>query len=55
MSSLDGESAWRDLNNGLDDQSKADYFRLNITVRQKPSIDDTTCFERLREMVRFQF
>lgn len=52
MSSLDGERAWRDLINRLDDNIKADYFRFNISISaEETSIDDANQMENLRRSV----
>ncbi|KAK3167630.1 hypothetical protein OEA41_010757 [Lepraria neglecta] len=55
MSSLDGERSSRDLVNRLDDSSKADYFRLNVSFRgDEPRLDDVQCMEDLRRSVQLQ-
>lgn len=53
MSSLDGQSVWRDLWNRLDDQTRRDYFRLNIDFPgPDPPIDDANLMDELSERVR---
>lgn len=48
LSSLDGESTWRELMNRLDKRSRGDYFRLNISFPgQEPAIDDIDCMNGL--------
>ena len=55
LSSLDGERAWQDLENRLDDCSKSDYFRWNIPLfGEEPRIDDLDQMERLRNSVHAQ-
>ncbi len=55
MSSLDGERAWRDLANRLDEDSKADYFRLNVSFpSDEPRLDDVGCMNDLRKSVHLQ-
>ena len=49
MSSLDGQSAWRELWNRLDDSSRAQYFRTNIYLPNSAlAIDDVNCIDELR-------
>ncbi|KAL8939686.1 MAG: hypothetical protein Q9216_003226 [Gyalolechia sp. 2 TL-2023] len=55
MSSLDGERAWQDLENRLDDCSRSDYFRWNIPLYgEEPRIDDIEQIDRLRASVHVQ-
>lgn len=55
MSSLDGERAWRDLANRLDDKSKPNYFRLNVPFSgEEPRLDDVERVEELRRSVHLQ-
>ena len=55
MSSLDGERIWRDLANGLDEDSKADFFRLNVPFSgDEPRLDDIGCVNELRKSVHLQ-
>jgi len=55
MSSLDGQSVWRDFVNGLDERSREDYFRFNIFFPGKePAIDNTDQMNILRESVHLQ-
>ena len=55
MSSLDGERAWQDLENRLDDYTKADYIRWNVPFYgEDPRIDDINQMERLRASVHMQ-
>ena len=52
MSSLDGQSAWRDLSNRLDSKSKEDYFRLNLDIPgDGPAMDDVDRMDELRDAV----
>ena len=52
MSSLDGERAWRDLSNRLDENTKADYFRFNISIPiGEACIDDTDQMKELKKCV----
>ena len=49
MSSLDGQSAWRELWNRLDDSSRAQYFRTNIYLPNSAlAIDDVNSIDELR-------
>lgn len=49
MSSLDGQSAWRELWNRLDDSSRIQYFRTNIYLPDSAlAIDDVSCMDKLR-------
>ena len=53
MSSLDGERAWRDLQNRLDDKLRADFFRFNITLSEDGSkLDDVGQMEQLKRCVQ---
>ena len=55
MSSLDGQRAWADLLNRLDEKARADYFRLNVSLPGKEvAIDDIDSMEKLRFSVRQQ-
>lgn len=55
MSSLDGQSAWREFVNGLDERSREDYFRFNISLSDvEPALDNTDQMEGLRETVHLQ-
>ena len=55
MSSLDGERAWRDAANRLDEDSKADYFRLNVPFAgAEPRLDDVRYIDELKESVQLQ-
>jgi len=52
ISSLDGQSAWQDLQNRLDNESRKDYFRLNVILTEKQfTIDDVNCMAELRDCV----
>ena len=52
MSTLDGERAWRDLTNRLDDNVKADYFRFNIPISvEETSIENPNHMNDLRKYV----
>ena len=55
MSSLDGERAWRDLTNRLNEDSRTDYFRLNVSFTgEEPRLDDVRHIEDLRKSVHLQ-
>ncbi len=55
LSSLDGEGTWRELMNRLDERSRGDYFRLNISFSdQEPAIDDIDCMNDLRASVHLR-
>ena len=55
MSSLDGQAAWRDLWNRLDEQSRSNYFRLNISLPSTgPAMDDVDRMNELRQYVHTQ-
>lgn len=55
MSSLDGERAWRDLANRLDDNSRGNYFRLNVPFSGgEPRLDDVGRMDELRQSVHLQ-
>lgn len=55
MSSLDGQSAWREFVNGLDERSREDYFRFNISLSAvEPALDNTDQMDELRENVHLQ-
>ncbi|KAL9083483.1 MAG: hypothetical protein Q9165_008510 [Trypethelium subeluteriae] len=54
MSSFDGESVWRDLQNRLDERAKRDYFRFNLEMQDTPLIDDTSRMNEFRQSVSAQ-
>ena len=55
MSSLDGQSTWRELWNRLDDSSKAQYFRTNIYLPDSAlAIDDVSSMDELRVCAHLQ-
>lgn len=54
LSSFDGESAWRDLHNRLDNDTIGDYFRFNVKLDTNPLLHDTSCMDQLRDRVRKQ-
>ena len=55
MSSLDGERAWRDVVNRIDDSTKTDFFRLNVAFEgAEPLLDDIQCIDTLRRSVHLQ-
>ena len=56
MSSLDGQMAWRDLVNRLDEQSQEDYIRLNISLplTNISAIDNPNQMPDLRQSVHLQ-
>lgn len=54
MSSFEGESASRDLENRLEESSKPDYFRFNVSLKgpaPAPAIDNIDCMDELRNTV----
>lgn len=52
MSSLDGQSAWRDLWNRLDNRSRQDFFRLNLSIPgDGPAMDEVDRMNELRVAV----
>lgn len=55
MSSLDGQKVWQDVLNRLDQQSRGDYFRLNVFLPyEEPRIDDISSMPKLRTSVHAQ-
>lgn len=55
MSSLDGQAAWRDLWNRLDEQSRNNYFRMNVALSSTaPAMDDVDRMNELRSYVHAQ-
>ena len=55
MSSLDGQSIWREIWNRLDTGSRQDFFRLNVKLTgEGPAMDDVDRMEELRYCVRQQ-
>lgn len=52
MSSLDGQVAWRDLQNRLDQKARENYFRLNVSLSDELStIDDVGRMDEIRRQV----
>lgn len=52
ISSLDGQSVWQDLQNRLDNETRKDFFRLNVTLTEKLfTIDNVNCMQELRDNV----
>lgn len=52
MSSLDGQVAWRDLQNRLDRKARENYFRLNVSLSDELStIDDVGRMDEIRRQV----
>ena len=48
MASFDGEKNYRDIVNGLDDETRLIYRRLNVTLPEnEPGIDDTKRMDEL--------
>jgi len=55
MSSLDGQGAWRDLWNRLDEMARGDYFRTNVYIPSDAlAIDDIDRMDQLRDYVHTQ-
>lgn len=55
ISSLDGQSIWRDLQNRLDQKSRKDYFRLNVSLfKEQWTIDNVDQMSELRKLVYLQ-
>lgn len=55
MSSLDGQAAWRDLWDRLDEKSRGSYFRMNVSLPSSgPAMDDVERMEELRRYVHTQ-
>ncbi len=55
MSSLDGQSVWREFVNGLNERSREDYFQFNISLSDvEPALDNTDRMGELRETVHLQ-
>lgn len=55
MSSLDGQSTWRDLWNRLDERSRDNYFRFNVSLSgDGPAMDDIQRIDELRACVHLQ-
>lgn len=55
MSSLDGQSTWRELWNRLDEKSRDNYFRFNVSLSgDGPAMDDVQRIDELRAYVHLQ-
>ena len=55
ISFLDSERAWRDITNRLDETTRADYFRLNVSFKSmEPWLDDIKCMTSFRRSVYLQ-
>ncbi|KAL8802034.1 MAG: hypothetical protein Q9200_006728, partial [Gallowayella weberi] len=55
MSSLDGQSTWRDLWNRLDERSRDNYSRFNVSLSgDGPAMDDIQRIDQLRACVQSQ-
>ncbi|ERF68658.1 hypothetical protein EPUS_05719 [Endocarpon pusillum Z07020] len=52
MSSLDGESTWKNLKNHLSEGAKTHFFRLNPVLPHDASIDDVSGMDALRRIVK---
>jgi hypothetical protein len=53
--SIDAESAWEELLNGLDPEERQDYFRLNFEFPgSEPAIDDIECMDELSTHIQVQ-
>jgi hypothetical protein len=52
MSSLDGESTWKNLKNHLSEGAKTHFFRLNPVLPHDASIDDVSVMDSLRRIVK---
>ena len=49
------EGTWRDVTNWLDDNSRADYFRLNVPFEgEEPRLDDIQFMDELRRSVQLE-
>lgn len=50
--SLDDQTIWQDLQNRLENESRQNYFRLNVILTKKQfTIDDVNCMAKLRDYV----
>ena len=55
MSSLDDERVWRDFQNRLNENVRADYFRFNIIIHEEETrIDDVKQMKMLKSCVELQ-
>lgn len=53
IATFDSQNTWRELWNGLDEQKRHEYFRLNVGFRgSEPSINDATSMEELSRSVQ---
>lgn len=51
-SSFEGQCAWREFLESLDDQSRGNYFRFDLAVPGGlPRMDNTDCMEKLSQLV----
>jgi hypothetical protein len=54
--SLDGQTSWLDLLNGLDDEERENYHRLNLSFDDaEPELDDASCMPDIRQKVLAQY
>ena len=52
---MDGERRWMDVTNRLDDNTRADYFRLNVPFEgDEPRLDDVEVMDELRRSVQLE-
>lgn len=55
MSSLNGEHAWKEFKNRLDESTKADYFRFNVPFTANDQrLDDVNQMNELKKWVHLQ-
>src|SRR5947199_2637516 len=52
MSSLDGQNSWSDHLNRLDDEARGNHFRLNISLKDAPKLDEIDKMHELRRGVQ---
>ena len=54
--SLDGQTSWLDLLNGLEDEERKNYYRLNLSFDgTEPELDDASCMPDIRQKVLAQY
>lgn len=52
--SVDGEAKWKEVENGLDEQSKSRYVRFNVVLPGRARLDDPEGMDELRDKVHPQ-